>query len=93
MDKILEWLGLLLPLLSSLAVVYFFVGVIRFLGHAGDEKHREEGKNIMIWGMIALFVIVALWGIVGYLQVSFGLDQSGVTGSVPHTPTGPLPSF
>jgi len=93
MDTVLGWLDILLPLLSTLAVVYFFFGIVRFINHAGDEKSRDEGKGIMIWGMVALFVMVALWGIVGYLQYSLGLDIAGGPGDAPHTPLGPLPTF
>lgn len=93
MDKVLGWLDILLPVLGTLAIVYFFFGIIRFMSHAGDEKTREEGKGIMIWGMIALFVMVALWGLVGYIQTSLGLDMAGGPGDAPHTPLGPLPTF
>jgi hypothetical protein len=93
MDKVLGWLDILFPLLGSLAIVYFFFGIVRFLGRAGDDKSREEGKGIMVWGMIALFVMVALWGLVGYLQTTLGLDTAGGPGDAPHTPLGPLPTF
>ena len=64
----------IIPILLSLAVLVFMWGIVKFIAQAGDEKAVAEGKQLMIWGMIALFVMVAFWGIVGYLQSSLGLD-------------------
>ena len=37
----------------------------------------------MIWGMIAIFVMVAFWGIIGYVQNSLGLSGSIVAPVAP----------
>lgn len=76
---------MIIPLLVSLAVLAFFWGIVKFISQAGDERSHEEGKNIMIWGMVALFVLVSFWGLVGWLQNVFGL-RTGVTGVAPNTP-------
>ena len=53
-------------LLMTLAVVLFFWGVVKFI--AQDKK--EEGKTMMIWGVIALFVMFTIWGIISFMQKS-----------------------
>ena len=73
----------LIPLLIGLALVYFIWGIVEFIGKSGDETARTEGKQKMIWGIIALFVIVAVWGLVGVIAQSF-LD--GDYGSSPGAP-------
>ena len=60
-----------IPLLIGLAVVFFIIGIIKFIASAGDEDKRREGKNIMVWGIIGLFVIVSMWGLVGLLSNTF----------------------
>ena len=70
----------IIPVVMGIAVLVFFWGLVKFINNAGDPKAVEEGKSIMLWGMIALFVMVALWGIIGYFQQQLGLD----------TPTGSL---
>ena len=67
----------LLPIAVSLAVLFFFWGLATFILAAGDETARDRGKNIMIWGVIALFVIVSVWGIIGFLGNLFGIGQGG----------------
>ncbi len=76
-----------MPLLLSLAILVFFWGIVKFINHAGDEKAVEEGKQLMIWGLIGLFVIVGIWGIVGYIQSTLGLDEFTGGGSIITIPT------
>lgn len=58
-------------LLIGLAMLYFIWGLVQFIGNAGNEEARTTGKQHMIWGIIALFVIVAIWGLVGVIQQTF----------------------
>ena len=67
------------PLLVALAVVYFIWGLITFIKNADSEPEREKGRSRMIWGVIALFVIVAVWGLVGVLANTFGV-RVGIPG-------------
>ena len=40
----------------------------------GNEQSVEDGKKLMLWGIIGLFVCVSMWGIVRILVDSFGFD-------------------
>jgi hypothetical protein len=77
------WLNLLIPLLLTAAIVVFFWGLVKYIMAAGDEGAKESGKTLMIWGMIALFVMVAFWGIIGYFQSSLGLTGTVTTTAAP----------
>jgi hypothetical protein len=58
----------------SAALLVFIWGLARFIFHIGGENSSIDGKNLMVWGVIALFVISSIWGIVGFLQQSlFGV--------------------
>lgn len=63
------------PLLIGLAVVLFVYGVIKFMFSSGGEG-REEGKDFMFWGIIGIFVMVSVWGLVAILQSTFQLTNS-----------------
>ncbi|MEK7185719.1 MAG: pilin [Patescibacteria group bacterium] len=68
----------LLAILVALALLYFMWGLARMIFRvAGDEKAIEEGKRIMLWGIISLFVMVSVWGIVNFLADSFGFGERG----------------
>lgn len=64
--------GLLVSLFSTFAFVAFFYGLAKFIFNSGDEKMRAEGKSWMFWSIIALFVLVTIWGIIGLLQRTVG---------------------
>lgn len=61
----------LIPIIISLAIVVFFWGLVQYLLTLGDESKRNEGIKIMIWGVVAIFVMVSIWGIIRLLQSTF----------------------
>ncbi len=75
--------GLALPLVVGLALLAFFWGVAQFIW--GGEEKREDGKKHMIWGVVGLFVMVSVWGLVGFLGSIVGITPG--SGSTPTAPT------
>ncbi|HEY4518560.1 MAG TPA: hypothetical protein VJG48_02985 [Candidatus Paceibacterota bacterium] len=65
------WLNDLVVLVVGVAVLVFIWGLVVFIAKSGDETARAEGKQKMIWGIIALFVMVSVWGIVRLISESF----------------------
>lgn len=70
-------INVLIPLVGAIALLYFFWGLAKFILAAGDEEERAKGKQIMIWGIVALFVIVSVWGLVGWLGTALGVGTAG----------------
>lgn len=64
-------INLLIPVLVTLALILFFVGLIRYLAKSGDEKGKQRDKEVILWGLIALFIIFSIWGILGILKRTF----------------------
>lgn len=73
-------LDLLIPITFALALLFFFYGLADFIRTA-SEKTKEEGKNRMKWGIIALFVMISIWGIIGYIGDSLGIKTGVKSGS------------
>ena len=68
-------LGSVVPVLFGLSLVYFFWGVAQFILHdAGNDKTRDDGKKKIMWGIIALFVFVSIYGIIKFVGDSIGID-------------------
>ena len=82
LDTLITWIGRLIPFLLLLATLYFFWGLTKFILKAGNEEAQGEAKQIMIWGVVALFVLISFWGLVGFLSNTFGLDADGIDVSV-----------
>jgi len=79
-------LGLLIPMAFALAILFFFFGVAKYIGSAGEQKKAEEGKSIMIYGVIGIAVMASVYGIVAYLQSTVGITNNPTTITVPTVP-------
>lgn len=60
-----------IPMLLTMAVMFFMWGVLQYVGAGGDEKKRSEGRGVMTNGVLAIFVMVSIWGFVNLLINSF----------------------
>jgi hypothetical protein len=81
------WVGYLAIILISVALVVFFWGIIRYVLAGADEEKRAAGRSLMIYGVIGLFVMVAIWGLVYFIGSLLGVSVGrGVT--VPAVPGG-----
>lgn len=61
-------------LLFALAAVYFLYGLAQYLLSPNNEEVRKKSKSVMLWGLVGLFIMVAVFGIMriilGTLKVS-----------------------
>ena len=66
-----------IPLLFAVATVFFVWGAVKFfIINAAEEAKREQGKQFMIWGIVALTVMLSVWGLVELLTGTFGVGGS-----------------
>ena len=49
-------------------LVAYFWGMAVNIPHFGDEKGAEKQKAFFFWGLIILFVMLSIWGIIQLLQ-------------------------
>ncbi|MDO8565104.1 MAG: hypothetical protein Q7R67_00555 [bacterium] len=71
-----DLISLTLPVIAGLALLVFFWGLAKFIMNvSGDEKAVAEGKNLMIWGLVAIFVMVSVWGILRFLYADIGFSR------------------
>lgn len=65
------------PVVFALAFIVFIFGVFQyFILGRGDEAKAQQGRSLMLWGIIGFFVMVAVWGLVNILLGTFNLDSS-----------------
>jgi hypothetical protein len=66
-----------IPLIFAIAIVMFIWGAVKFfIINSDEETQREQGKQFMIWGIIALTVMMTVWGLVSFLGSTFGLERN-----------------
>ena len=71
------------PVLVALALLFFVWGLAQWILNMSDTDKHKEGKERMIWGLVALFVIMSVAGLVAILQATFFGD--GVAGRAPNS--------
>jgi len=87
LQEFLKLLGVLVPIITALALIMLMWSAVELI-RAGKDEARTEGRKKVMWGVIALFVLVSVWGIVVVLQGMF--FTSGT--AMPNAQTPKLPS-
>jgi uncharacterized membrane protein len=71
--RLITLVDLIIPILIGLAVVLFMYGLLRYIISKNSED-RKEAINVIVYGVVALFVMVTIWGIVEVVGYSLGID-------------------
>ena len=77
LNSIKGLVDLALPIVVGLGLLGFFWGLVKFIFAAGNEVDKEKGKNLMIYSIISLFVMVSIWGLIGFIGNAFNIQQGG----------------
>lgn len=72
--RIGELMNYVLPMIILLGVIYFVWGVVQYV-IADSEEAKVKGRDSIIYGIVGLAVIVAMWGLVRIVQNTFGLND------------------
>jgi CDP-diglyceride synthetase len=75
----------IIPIVIGLAVLMFLWGIAQYIV-AKDSDKQKDARMIIIYGVIVLFAMVAIWGLVDVLASTFGID-SGAAPMAPSIPT------
>lgn len=70
------------PLLIGVALLAFFWYLIVFIWKASDNpEEQKKTKKGMFWSIVALFCMVSVWGLVGFIGSMLGINQgSSISG-------------
>lgn len=80
-------LNRVIPIIFVLAIIAILWGLALTLRNSDNEKERDKGYNIIIYGTLALTLMVCTWGVVNYVRNIIDLDNSE-----PRAPAMKLPS-
>ncbi len=61
--------------LFACAMVYFLFGLVKFLIYRENEEIRKSSKAHMLWGLVGLFVMVSVFGIMRLILNTLGEDR------------------
>lgn len=69
-------LSAVVPLLITVALIVFIWGLIKYLTKMGDDSERQAAMQLMLWGIVAIFVMSSIWGLVALLQNTFSVQRN-----------------
>ena len=72
--QIIAIINYIIPTIIVLGLVIYFWGIVRnilIFGQSGKEAAAEARKRFFGWGLLILFVMVSIWGILRLLVNTF----------------------
>ncbi len=72
--KFLDIINLAVPALFALTIAFVFWKIVKAWIIDGGEAGIESGKQTVLVAVIALVVMIGVWGIVEILRTSLGLN-------------------
>jgi len=71
-NKLIGLGNLFTYLLIAAAVIFIIWNVVIYLIKGGsDEEARKKASSSILWGIVGLFVILSIWGLVNILMNTF----------------------
>ena len=71
-----EILNPIIAMMFAFAMAYFVYGVVSYIWNPDNEEAREKGRKSMFWGVIGMFIMVSVFGIMKFLIDSIGADPT-----------------
>lgn len=71
--------GTLLPAFIGLAIIGFAYGLFVYLW--GGAQDKEKGKSIMIWGALAVIILLSIYGLANLFQSITGATDTTSSGA------------
>jgi uncharacterized membrane protein YidH (DUF202 family) len=65
-------------LLFALAVLIFLYGVFKYVRKSDSEDERETGRRHMIWGVIGMFIMISVFGIMNIIINTVGGPRTDI---------------
>lgn len=80
-------------LVFSIGFLLFVWGLVEFIANPADTTRKETGQKHMLWGIIGMFIMIAVGGIIALIDDTFDLRLSdtqntgGIERSAPNQPS------
>ena len=71
----------LIAVVIALAFLFFFYNLATFI-MTSDKEKKENSLSKIGYSIIGIFVIVSIWGIVGFIGGAIGIDREDGGGTI-----------
>ncbi|MBA3732830.1 hypothetical protein H0W91_00450 [Patescibacteria group bacterium] len=64
----------LILLAFALAFAYFTWGIVKYLSLEAGDKDRKQAQDAILWGLVGMFVMFSVYGLIKFVLYSFGIN-------------------
>lgn len=75
LNRISTILNAIVPFLVGLGVFVIIYGIFGYIRHSAEEEKRIEARMFIVWGVVGVFMMLAIWGFVNILVNTFSLKR------------------
>ena len=72
-----------ISILIALGVIWIVYNAVRFIMAADKPEERSERGKAMLWGIVGLFIILSIWGLVAILTGTFSTQNNAPVNQFP----------
>ena len=65
----------IVPFLVGLGVFVIIWGIFTYITHSAEEEKRTEARQYIVYGIIGIFLMLSVWGLVTILRNTFSLTN------------------
>ncbi|KKS14678.1 MAG: hypothetical protein UU71_C0021G0001 [Parcubacteria group bacterium GW2011_GWB1_41_6] len=69
---IVQIINPVIVILVTLALVVFIWGIVQMIYGANNEEKRTQGKKHLLWGLVGLFIMLTVRGLLAIIQNFWG---------------------
>jgi len=69
---IVQIINPVIVILVTLALVVFIWGIVQMIYGANNEEKRTQGKRHLLWGLVGLFIMLTVRGLLAIIQNFWG---------------------
>ncbi|MFY9462833.1 MAG: hypothetical protein WAP52_01465 [Candidatus Sungiibacteriota bacterium] len=85
----LSILNIVITIVFVLAILVFGWGVVKYISSAGNPEKEKEARSFLWWGVIGIFVLASVFGLVRFIGTSVGVGQDGGAIRIPSVTPNP----
>ncbi len=79
LDALNGLMNAIVPFLVGLGVFVVIYGVFGYIAHSAEEEKRAEARQFILWGVIFIFLMLSIWGLVNILVNTFEFKRNAPT--------------
>ncbi len=76
LGNIRGWVNTIIPILMAIGFVVFLWGIVKYITAGGDAEKEKEARGYIIYGLIGITVMVAIWGFVAFILTTVGINPN-----------------